>query len=107
MIAWLLSLPRATWRQRVWALMLLGLAWFNVANQWDNLRAGLAISALIAWFTMLAAVLVVPICLLVLVANRAPRWFAGWSGWLTKTIPQIHDEIKNEHRGREQGARRF
>jgi hypothetical protein len=88
-------------------MMLLGLAWFNVANQWDNLRAGLAISASIARFTMVAAILVVPICLLVLLADRAPRWFAGRSGWLTKTLPQIHGEIKNEHRGREQSSRRF
>jgi ABC-type spermidine/putrescine transport system permease subunit II len=91
----------------MWALTLLGLAWFNVANQWYDLRAGLTISGLIAWFTMVAAVLVAPVCLLVLRGNRAPRSFAGRSGWLTKTLPQIHDEIKREHRGREQISRRF
>ncbi|HVU83059.1 MAG TPA: hypothetical protein VHD89_13745 [Rhodanobacteraceae bacterium] len=107
MIDWLLSLPRATWRQRFWALLLLLLVWFNAASEWSNLHAGLAVAHWIAWFTVAAAIFATPLCLLVLPGNRAPCWFGIRSGSLTKTLPQIHEEIRFEHEERERNSRRF
>ena len=107
MIDWLLSLPRATWQQRLWALLLSVLAWANLANEWKNLHAGLAVAHWIAWFTVAAAIFVTPMGLLVLLANRSPRWFMGRPGSLTKTLPQIHEEIRREHDERERNSRRF
>lgn len=107
MIDWLLPLPRATWRQRFWALLLLLPVWFNLANEWSNLRAGLAVARWIAWCTVAAAIFITPLCLLVLLGNRAPRWFRIRSGSLTKTLPQVHEEIRREHEERERNSRRF
>lgn len=107
MIDWLLLLPRATWRQRFWALLLLLVFWLNVANEWTNLHAGLAFARWIAWFTVAAVIFVTPLCLLVLLGNRAPRWFGIRPGSLTKTLPQIHEEIRFEHEERERNSRRF
>ncbi|MGH8183315.1 MAG: hypothetical protein ACREPH_06630 [Rhodanobacteraceae bacterium] len=107
MVDWILLLPRATWRQRFWALLLLFVTWLNVANEWKNLHAGLAVAYWIAVFTVAAAVFVTPMCLLVLVTNRAPRWFGGRPGSLSKTLPQIHEEINREHEERERDSRRF
>lgn len=107
MIDWLLSLPSASWKQRLWALLLLLLVWLNVANEWSGLHADVAIAHWIAWLTMAAAILLTPICLLVLLGNRAPRWFVGRPGSLGKTLPQIHGEIKREHEARERNSRPF
>lgn len=107
MVGWLLSLPRATWRQRFCALLLLFLGWLNVANTWNDLHAGLVVARWIAWFTVAAAAFVTPICLLVLLSNRAPRWFGIRPGSLTKTLPQIHAGIRLEHEERERNSRRF
>jgi hypothetical protein len=107
MIDWLLSLPSASWRQRFWALLLLIVAWSNFVHELGNLRADLAVARWIAWFMVATAILVTPICLLVLLGNRAPRWFMGRPGSLTKALPQIHAEIKREHEERERNSRLF
>ena len=108
MIDWYLNLPRASWKQRLCALLLLVLCWFDFAREWNDLHNDLAIARWIAWTMIAGAVLLTPTCLLVLVCGRAPRWFAfARPGRLTKTLPQIHGEIKQEHAERERAARRF
>lgn len=105
MIDRLLSLPRATRRQRFMALLLLIVYWFNCANAWGNLDADLAIVRWIAWIAVTGAIFVTPICLLVLLGNRAPHWFL--SGSLGRTLPQIYAEIQHEHDERERNSRWF
>lgn len=105
MTDWLLSLPRATRRQRFMALLLLIVYWFNCANAWGNLHADLAIVRWFAWVVVAAAIFATPICLLVILGNRTPRWFL--SGSLERTLPQIHAEIQHEHEERERNSRRF
>ncbi|TAN04832.1 MAG: hypothetical protein EPN36_07260 [Rhodanobacteraceae bacterium] len=107
MIDWVLTLPRATWRQRLWALLWLVLVCFNFAQEWNNLHADLAIARWVAWAMVVGTIFFTPVSLLVLVSNRAPRWFGFRSGSLTKTLPQIHAEIRHEHAERERNSRRF
>lgn len=107
MIDWLLSLPSASWRQRFLALVLLILTWSNFVHESGNLSADLTITRWIAWFTMAAAIFVTPICLLILLSNRAPRWFGGRPGPLSKTLPQINEEFKREREERERNSRPF
>jgi hypothetical protein len=107
MIDWYLSLPGATWRQRLWALLLLVVCWFNVAQEWADLHDDLAIARWIAWVMIAGAVLLIPMCLFVLLCGRAARSFGFRPGSVTQTLPQIHDEIKQEHSERERNSRRF
>ncbi len=107
MADWYLNLPRASRKQRLWALLLLVVCWFDFAREWNDLHNDLAIARWIAWMMIAGAVLLTPTCLLVFVCGRAPRWFGFRPGSLTKTIPQIHEEIKCEHAARERNSRRF
>ncbi|HEY3519626.1 MAG TPA: hypothetical protein VGK80_01135 [Rhodanobacteraceae bacterium] len=107
MIDWYFSLPRTTGRQRLWALLLLVACWLDFAHVWSDLHDDLAIVRWIAWMMIAGAVLLTPMCLMVLLCGRAPRWFVSRPGSLSKTLPQIHEGFKREHAERERNSRRF
>jgi len=107
MLDWYLSLQRATWKHRLWALLFLAVILSNLGNEWANLNDGLAVARWIAWSMVVAAILLAPACLLVLLAGRVPRSFARFPASLKKTLPEINAEIRLEHEERERNSRRF
>jgi|GEM_PF-3033299 cytochrome bd-type quinol oxidase subunit 1 len=107
MIDWYLSLPRATWRHRLFAVLFAGVLLVNLISQWHNLHDDLAIARWVAWSMVAGVVIFMPAMLLILVCGRVPRGLARIPGSLNKTFPQIREDIEREHGERERNSRRF
>src|SRR5690348_7306143 len=106
MIDWYLSLQRATWKHRLFAVLFAALLLFNLKTEWKDLHDDLLVARWIAWFMVAGVVIVMPGILLVLLGGRVPRSFAR-PGSLRKTLPQIHADIQRELEPRERNSRKF
>ena len=107
MIDWYLSLPRATWKDRLFAVLFAAVLLLDLHSQWPNLHDDVAVARLVAWSMVASAVIFMPAMLLILVCGRVPRSLARIPGSFHKTFPEMRADIRREHEERERSSREF
>ena len=105
MFDYLLSLPKASWKARLFAGIVLFLVVSGAPQHWRNLHDDLAIARWIAGCMLLLALIYMPGVLVVLLGGRLPKHCQKFSSRLHKTHPQIYAEVAQQQRERRERTR--
>jgi hypothetical protein len=96
MMSYLLSLPRASWKARAVAVLVMAFCVLPFAQQWPNRHEDLALVRWYAWSVLVCNAWMFSLAFIVGVLGRMPKSLARRPGRLGKTLPQIYQEIAQE-----------
>ena len=103
MMSYLLSLPRASWKARVVAVLAAVLLITQIVQQYSHLHDDLAIARWVAWCLSVSAIWLLHLVLIVCLVGRMPKVFRRRA--LNRTLPQIRADIAEELREQRERSR--
>lgn len=99
------TLPRASWKARLFILVLMAFPIFMAVDQWPNLHNNLTVVRWYAWINEFISLNCLWLMLPVVVFGRVPRSISRLPRALTQTFGQTRAEIAAESKERRDRSR--
>jgi hypothetical protein len=96
MMSYFLSLPRASWKARVVAAIVIVWLVADLVHQWQHRHDDLAVARWISWGSLIGDTWLLWLAFTVCILGRMPKVLRRLPGGLNRTLPQIHAEIAKE-----------
>lgn len=106
-MSYLLSLPRASWKWRAVAVIVLVMTISQLRTGWTYLRSDLALVRWYGWSLVLTGMWMFCTAFMVGILGRLPKSLKRRPGSLNRTLPQIHADIAEKQREQRERSRRL